>query len=561
MLKRTTFAVFLFILTFLSMTVVYAEECGKLADEANTLLTQAENAYQKGDTSTALALVNAAKAVLAPCLSSEVCPAAGQVNTLLSQITASQDAASAGALASGAKALLAPCVSQSASPGAVPSNMILFVSARDGNNEIYLMNPDGSGARRLTNNTVNDFSPAWSPDGTQIAYVTQISSGKYEIMVMNADGSSPRQLTTTGYNLSPNWSPDGRKIAYTTRRVTNFDIMVMNPDGSGARNLTNNSASDLSPAWSPDGKKIAFHSNRDGNYEIYAMNADGSKPGRLTDNRRNSYAAAWSPDGKEIAFISDFEGNFEIYVVSAGGRNQRRITDNAAADANPSWSPDGTQILFDRVINRRTQIMVVDKNGGSPQKISQDSNVSDSRAVWLSGKPSTQLTAAPATAEPGSDKPVLYTSKKHTFTFEYPSSWKGIPFESKMGMVYVASTLNAQVVDVVGSTTVKTGEVGLRIMVSKLTSGASTNPLTYITTLVKSVYKNDTPSIARSITVNGHKGAYVDISSKGIRFAVIDFGNRNVGIVIVHSNVLEIASQWDAVLPVIQSLKLAGPTA
>jgi Tol biopolymer transport system component len=563
MFKRALFAVYFFIIAFLSMAVVYADECGKLADEANTLLSQAEAAYQKGDTSTALALVNAAKAVLAPCLASKDCPAAAQVNTLLGQITTSQDAKSAGAIASGAKALLAPCLTApgTTQPGAVPTNLIAFVSSRDGNNEIYTMNPDGTNARRLTNNTLSDFAPYWSPDGSQLVYITEVSTGRFEIMVMNWDGTNPRQLTTTGYNLSPAWSPDGRKIAYTSRRVNNFEIMVMNSDGTGSRNLTNNSASDLSPAWSPDGKKIAFHSNRDGNYEIYAMNADGTKPGRLTDNRKNSYWPSWSPDGSEIAFMSDFEGNFEIYVVSAAGRNQRRVTNNAASDANPSWSPDGTQILFDRTISGRPQIMIVNKDGTNTRKLSQDSTTRDFRAIWQNGKSTSQLALSPTTAAPGTDKPVLYTSKKRTFSFEYPSDWKGIPFESSAGIVYVASTINAQAVDVVGATTIKSGELGLRIMVSKLASTLSADPLTYVSALAKTVYKNDTPSTAKAITVNGHKGAYVDIRAKGIRFAVIEFGDRNVGIVIVHSNTLEMASQWEAALPIIQSLKLVGPTA
>ncbi len=212
---------------------------------------------------------------------------------------------------------------------------IAFLSDRDGNNEIYVMNADGSGLARLT--TEGAIWSAWSPDGSRIAFAS-VRDGNSEVYVMNADGSEVTRLTDNpAIDGQPAWSPDGSRIAFFSDRDGNNEIYVMNADGSGVTRLTDNPADDLVPFWSPDGAQIAFRSRRDGDVEIYVMNADGSDPTRLSIG--GAFATSWSPGGSHIAFTSDRDGNFEIYVMNADGTGVTRLTDNPAFDLNPAWSP------------------------------------------------------------------------------------------------------------------------------------------------------------------------------------------------------------------------------
>ena len=204
------------------------------------------------------------------------------------------------------------------------------------------MQADGSNVHRLTDNSADDAFPAWSPDGSRIAFYSD-RDGDYEIYVMDADGSNVRRLMDNSTSdVTPAWSPDGAQIAFRSDRDGNWEIYVMDADGSNVRRLTDNGAEESFPAWSPDGTQIAFRSDRDGDGEIYVMDADGSNVRRLTDNSATDWSSAWSPDGARIAFSSDRDGNYEIYVMDADGSNLRRLTDNSAQDTLPVWRPSGT---------------------------------------------------------------------------------------------------------------------------------------------------------------------------------------------------------------------------
>jgi dipeptidyl aminopeptidase/acylaminoacyl peptidase len=140
-------------------------------------------------------------------------------------------------------------VSAEAFPGA--NGSIAFTSTRDGNDEVYVMNADGTSPINLTNNPASDDLPSWSPDGTKIAFTSE-RDGNREVYVMNADGTDQTRLTDNpAFDWLPSWSPDGTKIAFTSARDGNVEVYVMNADGSGQTRLTDNPATDDLPSWQP----------------------------------------------------------------------------------------------------------------------------------------------------------------------------------------------------------------------------------------------------------------------------------------------------------------------
>ena len=279
---------------------------------------------------------------------------------------------------------------------------IAFVSDRDRNDEIYVMDDDGKNQRNLTNHPSDDYAPSWSPDGTRIVFMSDrdgpVPKGgglaTFEIYVMDADGGNQQRLTNhPRHDGNPAWSPDGKRIAFTSYRDGHVhaihgwpteEIYVMDANGGNPQHLTNDLNDDRYPSWSPDGKRIVFSSERDGHFigefeitssEIYLMDADGGNQQRLTENRKNDYAPSWSPEGTRIVFESDRKGdfiNFEIYVMDADGGNQQRLTENRVDDWSPSWSSDGKRIAFtsDKEGDfKNFEIYVMDADGGNPQNL------------------------------------------------------------------------------------------------------------------------------------------------------------------------------------------------
>jgi len=252
--------------------------------------------------------------------------------------------------------------------------------------EIYLMDPDGTNLRRLTDNIDGEFFAALSPDGKKIVFETNRRRlpdeplNTSDLFLMDPDGADQTFLIR---GSSATWSPDSKNIAYhgsasgtglpTTTNpgaaTTDSDIFVANVDDLLAgmaqpQNVTNSSdAIDNDPDWSPDGTKIAFtsHSASDpdpsnpSDAEIYVINPDGTGLTRLTFNNYEERAPSWSPDGSRIVFMARVGthpgvpgSKFEICVMNADGTNFVQLTDNAVFDGTPTFSPDGEKIVFSR---------------------------------------------------------------------------------------------------------------------------------------------------------------------------------------------------------------------
>jgi len=263
----------------------------------------------------------------------------------------------------------------------IAEEVIAFYSDRDGNTEIYTIHPNGSGLARLTNDPSYDDSPAVSPDGTHIAFLTarhdpnpQFPNLKYEIYVIDIDGSDLQRLTNTeAAEDHPAWSPDGSKIIFDADYDADgfYEIYTIHPDGSNLRRLTSTQANDQFADWSPDGRQIAFSSDRNGNWDIFVMDADGRNPHPLTDSPNWELFPAWSPDGKRIAFIGlvPRSRNTDVFVMNVDGSDMRQLTDTPSFDENPAWSPDGSQIAFQTERDGNFSIYVMNADGSHPRPL------------------------------------------------------------------------------------------------------------------------------------------------------------------------------------------------
>jgi Tol biopolymer transport system component len=257
----------------------------------------------------------------------------------------------------------------------------LYREYADGSNlhytDIVVTNIDGSRRRAVTPKGFYD-APVWSPDGTRIAFV-RYRGDDADVYVANADGSGLRKLAHAlaydpnplgagkGPSASPAWSPDGRKIAFVSNRSGSDDIWVVDAEGGGLVNLTRSRGSGR-PVWSPNGRLIAFRSDRDGNGEVYVMNADGSGVKRLTRNPASDGGPVWSPDGRKILFVRFRRGNSDIYVMNRDGSGQRNLTPGVrpartAYDGAPVWSPSGRLIAFVSERDKRRKVYVMTADG------------------------------------------------------------------------------------------------------------------------------------------------------------------------------------------------------
>lgn len=249
--------------------------------------------------------------------------------------------------------------------GSPDRKRIAFSSNRTGPwDDLYVMDANGGNVQQLTDTPeVSEHDAAWSPDGRHIAYSAQPRAPMgadgtrqdrepAQVRIMDADGSNTRSLTGgSSRNIRPAWSPDGSTIAFMSDRHAKFDlsltgtddgdleIYLMDRNGSNVRRLTEGAATALTPAWSPDGRRIAFQINRDGELHSYIMNADGSNQRRLTNGPRFDVRPAWSPDGEEMVFNcgSGQHKNWEICRIRADGSGFRTLTKNEVFDGHPDW--------------------------------------------------------------------------------------------------------------------------------------------------------------------------------------------------------------------------------
>jgi len=245
-----------------------------------------------------------------------------------------------------------------ASPSWSPDgSAIVFSSDADrlDHPDIWVLTADGTNLRNLTRNALRrNGDPVYAPDGRRIAFQAGASAegGTSDIYVMNGDGSGQQRITndpSTSNDSHPAWSPEGSWIAFDRRndQRQRTEVWVVRSDASGEKRLSASQGNDASPSWSPDGTRIAFASTRDGNWEIYVMLADGSGQARVTTTPdRDEGEPSWSADGTRLAFSAGRGSARDIYVANGDGSAERRVTQLMRPVWRPRWSPDSARIAF-----------------------------------------------------------------------------------------------------------------------------------------------------------------------------------------------------------------------
>ena len=252
------------------------------------------------------------------------------------------------------------------------SGQVVFVSNRDVDPEIYLMDYDGSNLVQLTYNNVADSSPDWSPDGTHIVYSSNLIDDVREIYVMDADGENIVRLTTIGECNYPKWSPDGGRIAFTCHNLGDI-LYTMDPDGGNLLPITPTINDIQELTWSPDSEQIAFSTMFSSPAGIYVIDAEGGTPQPIFEREYVS-GVAWSPDGRWLAMNSMTIPSYthDLFLYDLENETLTRLTNTVTNHFSPNWFPGGQYLVFQGFLEdaMTSYIYTIAQNGTHLQQIS-----------------------------------------------------------------------------------------------------------------------------------------------------------------------------------------------
>lgn len=308
---------------------------------------------------------------------------------------------------------------------------IVFTSTRDGNAEIYIMNADGTNQKRLTSSLGSDAHPSLSADGTKITFISDREGG-LEIFTMNSDGGNPTRLTSAPFSkFNPSFSPDGTHILFSAIDGNDSEIWLMDADGKNPVNLTNNTADDRTAKFNAAGTRIVYMSDVDDpmnhDFDIHIMNADGSNPVNLTRNIVSDSDPSFSPDGGTVVFISTRSGDAEVWAMTSGGTGAINLSNNGAAEFRPSWGaansvPELSNVTIASPINEGDTATlageIVDGNAGDSITFTVDWGDGHSETFEKSVGPfalTHTYVDDPPVGSPSDDYVVTYSLNDHRF--------------------------------------------------------------------------------------------------------------------------------------------------
>jgi len=242
------------------------------------------------------------------------------------------------------------------------STRLAYVTKTGGRYTLWVADADGENAQAALASPESIISPAWSPDGAQLAYVS-FEARKPVIYVHDVATGKRRLLANfRGSNSAPSWSPDGRNLAVTLSRDGGSQLYLIGADGGEPRRLTQSESIDTEPIFSPDGADIYFVSDRGGAPQIYRMPAGGGEPRRVSFSGNYNVSPKISPDGKWMAFISRVDGAFRLHLQELASGQATPLTDTDS-DESPSFAPNGRLIVYATTQGGRSALMTTTLDG------------------------------------------------------------------------------------------------------------------------------------------------------------------------------------------------------
>ncbi len=272
----------------------------------------------------------------------------------------------------------------------IAETKIYYVSTATGNKEIWVMDYDGQNQHPVTHFGTITVSPRVSPDNSRLAFSTL---GKYGWAVRMYSFDLSRAVsfaagTEGGSNFTPAWSSDGSRIAFSSSRSGDSEIWVSDASGGGAHRITSLKGPNISPTWNPKtNAQIAFTGGRTGEPQIYVMDQDGSNVQRMTDGGY-AVSSSWSPNGGLLTFAWNRKygpgdpGAQDIYVMDIASKNWLQVTHESGNNDCPAWSPDGRHIVFQRTIGGHTQIWTMLADGTQQRQLTHAGNNSMPNWSW-----------------------------------------------------------------------------------------------------------------------------------------------------------------------------------
>ncbi len=248
------------------------------------------------------------------------------------------------------------------------STKITYVVKRGTRYELQVADADGFNPQSVLASNEPIMSPAWSPDGSRLAYVS-FDQKKPIVVVQNlAQGTTRVVANYRGNNSAPAWSPDSRQLAVALSKDGLTQIYRIPADGGEVERLTDSSGIDTQPAYSPDGQWIAFTSDRGGSPQVYRMPAAGGAPQRITFEGTYNVGPRYSPDGKSIAFVSRDASRYRIATLELATGQVQVLTDGNLDDS-PTFAPNGKMILYEAQVGGRGQLAAVSGDGRVRQRL------------------------------------------------------------------------------------------------------------------------------------------------------------------------------------------------